>query len=132
MSLHAAFDQYELNRYDFGEDIGFKLYGPDKKTAFDADGFTGVVKTFKRHGDRAFFFRDVAKALTVIGQMAQVVNDISVTWTTQSSGIGNFKYLSNVRPNTPGYVWLVVQLTKSGATISSRPSRIYIHPSEAQ
>lgn len=132
MSLHAVFDQYEWNRYDFGQDINFKLYGADRKTPFDATGFTAVVKTFKRHGDRAFFFRDVAKALTVIGQMAQIVNDLTVTWTTQASGEGKFAYDSANRPNTPGYVWLVVQLIKSGVTISSRPCRIYVHPSEAQ
>jgi hypothetical protein len=131
VSLWAVFDQYEINRYDFGQDINFKLYGADKKTAFNANGFTAVVKTFKKHGDRAFFFRDVAKALTVIGQAAQVVNDVSVDWDTQASGEGHFAYTSTARPNTPGYVWLVVQLTKAGQTISSRPFRIFIHFSEA-
>lgn len=133
MTLYVAFDQHEFNRYDFGQQINFKLYGADGETAFDATGWdTVVVKCFKRHSDRAFFFRDVAKALTVIGQMAQIISDITGSWDTQNAGQGHFSFSSTLRPTIPGYLWLVVQLQKSGGQLSSKPVRVYVHPSEAQ
>ena len=87
-----------LARYDYGSSIAFKLYNEDL-TPFDASGYTGVLKTFKRHGDRAFFFRDVERALTVVGTLAQIIGDITVSWTTQSSGEGTFAYTSTERPS---------------------------------
>ena len=42
-----------LARYDYGSTIAFKLYNEDL-TAFDASGYTGVLKTFKRHGTEHF------------------------------------------------------------------------------
>jgi len=119
-----------LARYDFGSTIAFKLYSEDL-TAFDADGYTGVLKTYKRHGDRAFFFRDVERALSVQGTLAQVVANITVSWTTQSSGEGTFAYTSSLRPSITGNMWLEVELTKSGEQLSSDLVRVYIQPSEA-
>ena len=119
-----------LARYDYGSTIAFKLYNEDL-TAFDASGYTGVLKTFKRHGDRAFFFRDVERALTVVGTLAQVIGDITVSWTTQASGEGTFAYTSTERPCITGYQWMEVQLTKSGEQLSSDLVRVYIQPSEA-
>lgn len=119
-----------LARYDFGETIAFKLYNQDD-SVFNASTFTGaVVKTFKRHGDRAFFFRDVAKALTVQGQIAQVINDINISWTSQATGEGTFAYTANDRPTISGHMWIEFQVTKTGAQISSDLIRIYIQPSE--
>ena len=119
-----------LARYDYGETIAFKLYNEDL-TAFNASTYTGVLKTFKRHGDRAFFFRDVERALSVVGTLAQIVGDITVSWTDQANGEGTFAYTESLRPTVPGYMWLEVQLTKSGAQISSDLVRVYIQPSEA-
>ena len=119
-----------LARYDYGSTIAFKLYNEDL-TAFFASGYTGVLKTFKRHGDRAFFFRDVERALTVVGTLAQVIGDITVSWTTQASGEGTFAYTSTERPSITGYQWMEVQLTKSGEQLSSDLVRVYIQPSEA-
>ena len=119
-----------LARYDFGSTIAFKLYNEDL-TTFDADGYTGVLKTYKRHGDRAFFFRDVERALSVIGQLAQIITDIAVTFTTQTDGVGTFAYTETVRPTVPGYLWLEIQLTKSGEQTSTELVRVFVHPSEA-
>ena len=119
-----------LARYDFGSTIAFKLYNEDL-TAFNATGYTGVLKSFKRHGDRAFFYRDVERALSVTGELAQTIPDIAVAWTTQASGEGTFAYTSAFRPTISGMLWLEVQLTKSGVQLSSDLVRVYIQPSEA-
>ncbi len=120
-----------LARYDFGNQIDFKLYNEDL-SAFDASTYTtAVLKTFKRHGDRAFFFRDVERALSVVGTLAQVIGDIDITWDTQASGEGHFSYTSSNRPTIPGYMWLEVELKKSGAQLSSDLVKVYIQPSEA-
>ena len=120
-----------LARYDFGSTIAFKLYNEDL-TQFDATGFTGVLKSYKRHGDRAFFFRDVERALSVVGTLAQVIQDIDVTFTTQNIGEGEFAYTSDKRPTIPGMLWLEVELKKSGEQLSSDLVRVYIQASEAQ
>ena len=121
----------KLSRYDYGNTISFKLYNDDL-TAFDASSYTtAVVKSYKRHGDRAFFYRDVERALSVVGTLAQVIPDITINWTTQASGEGNFAYTSNSRPTIPGTLWLEVELKKSGAQLSSDLVKVYIQPSEA-
>ncbi len=119
-----------LARYDYGTNIAFKLYD-ETGTAFNATGYTAKVKTFKRHGDRAFFFRDVERALSVQGTVAQVISDITATWTTQASGEGQWAYTSALRPSITGYMWIEVQLTQSGVQLSSDLVRIYIQPSES-
>lgn len=118
-----------LARYDFGHDIAFKLYNEDL-TQFDATGWTGNLKSYKRHGDRAFFFRDVERALSVVGILAQVIPNIAVSWTTQNIGEGTFAYTETARPTLPAYYWVEVTLTKSGAQLSSDLVRIYVQPSE--
>ena len=128
--LQLTLDQWEFARYDFGRDVVFKLYD-EVDTPFDATGFTGIIKCFKRHGDRAFFYRDVAKALTVVGTVAQIIGDITVTWTTQNIGEGTFKFTSTERPSIQGVLWIELQLQKSGAQISSELIRTFVHPSEA-
>ena len=128
-------DQYEFSRYDYGRTINFRIYEEDGTTAFDATTLslnTGVVKAFKRHGDRAFFFRDVARALTVIGQLAQIITDVDITWTTQASGIGTFKWTADKRPHVPGYMWIEIELIDSPKTvqISTELVRVFVTPSE--
>jgi len=141
VTLIATFDAYQFNRYDFGETINFKLYkyqgdGIDTWNAFDATTNsynTVVIKAFKRHGDRAFFFRDVAKALTVIGQVAQLIGTITASWAIQASGEGSFAWEQTKRPTVPGYLWLMVQLQNaSGHQESSQLVRVFVNPSEAQ
>jgi len=106
-------DQYEFMRFDFGRIINFKLYEEDGTTLFSETGHTGVIKSFKRHGDRAFFFRDVAKALSVVGIVSQVIADVDVTFTT-GNHTGTFKWTESLRPSIPGYLWLELQLVKTG------------------
>ena len=124
-------DQYEFARFDFGRAVTFRLYLEDGETPFDASGYTGVLKSFKRAGDRAFFFRDVERALSVIGQLAQIITDITVSFTTQTDGVGTFTYTSSARPTVPGYLWLEIQLTKANEQTSSELIRVFVHPSEA-
>lgn len=134
--LLMVMDEDKLFRYDFGNQINFKLYkqtGFTKLdvTAFDATGWTaGVIKSFKRHGDRAFFFRDVARALTVVGQLAQVIQDIPIVWDNQALGQGHFSYTDADRPTIPGYLHLECELTKTGSQISSEKVRISVDASE--
>ncbi len=135
MTLALVLDQYEFPRYDYGTQINFKIYQEDRTTAYDATTLslnTGVLKSFKRHGDRAFFFRDVARALTVLGTLAQMISDIDIVWDTQSSGLGHFKWDAEKRPHIPGYMWLEVQLVDSPKTIqlSTELVRVYITASE--
>jgi len=124
-------DQYEFARFDFGRAVTFRLYQEDGETEFDASGYTGVLKSFKRAGDRAFFFRDVERALSVIGQLAQIITDITISFTTQTAGVGTFAYTESARPTVPGYLWLEIQLVKAGEQTSSELVRVFVHPSEA-
>ncbi len=120
-----------LSRYDYGNNISFKLYNEDL-TAFDASSYTGaVLKSYKRHGDRAFFFRDVERALSVVGTLAQIIPNITVSWTTQASGEGTFAYTSSNRPTIEGIMWLEVELTKSGAQLSTDLVKVYVQASES-
>jgi hypothetical protein len=130
LTLRLVLDQYEIVRNDYGYDINFKLYEEDGATPFNATGYTGVIKSFKRHGDRTFFFRDVERAISVLGQVGTIIDDIDVTWVTQSSGIGKFQFTNTKKPSLTGFLWLEVQLTKSGAKRSSELVRIFITPSQ--
>ena len=125
--------QYEFARYDYGRQIDFKIYEEDGTTAFDASNLTGVAKGFKRHGDRAFFFRDVARALTVLGSVSQIIGDIAITWDTQASGIGHFAFTANARPSINGYLWIEVEMVDSPKTkqISTELVRVFVTPSES-
>jgi hypothetical protein len=130
LTLRLVLDQYEIVRNDYGYDINFKLYEEDGATPFNATGYSGVIKSFKRHGDRTFFFRDVERAISVLGQVGTIIDDIDVTWVTQSSGIGKFQFTNTKKPSLTGFLWLEVQLTKSGAKRSSELVRIFITPSQ--
>ena len=129
--LRLALDQYEFARYDYGRNITFRLYQEDGSTAFDATGYIGVAKAFKRHGDRAFFQRDVERMLTVHGELAQTINDITVSWTDQANGVGTFAWTVSDRPSVTGFLYIEIQLTQSGEQTSSELVRTFVHPSEA-
>lgn len=125
-------DTIKLARYDYGEDIGFKVYNEDE-TAFDATGLTAtVLKCFKRHEDQRYFFRDVAKAIQSFGELARVIDDIPITWDTISSGEGHFAFTDQRFPSISGYTWFEIQLLDDPVTkrISTELIRVYIQPSE--
>jgi len=130
--LRLVFDQYEWMQNDFGRNTNFKIYQEDGETPFDASGYTGVVKAYKRQGDRAFFFRDVERAMSVIGQIAQVISDITVSWTVQTDGTGTWKWTSTLKPSIPGALWIEIQLTKSGEQTTTELLKTYVHASNPQ
>jgi hypothetical protein len=113
LTKRLVLSQYEWSRYDFGETITGKIYEEDGVTPYNATGLNGVVKSFKRHGDRAFFFRDVARALTVQGTLAQMISDVAITWTNQAQGEFSFAWTSSLRPSIPGFLWIEVEMTDS-------------------
>ncbi len=136
MVLKIRFDQYEFARYDYGRTIAFKIYEEDGITQFDATADsldTIVIKSFKRHGDRAFFFRDVARALSVLGIMAQMIEDVPAVWTTQNIGEGTFAWTETLRPSIPGYLWLEAQLSDTPKTkqVSTELIRTFVQASES-
>ena len=137
MALALVVDSYEWPRYDYGWDINFKIYEEDWKTAFNAaiDSLDGFAKIYKRHEDKAIFFRDIAKAIGVLGTVAQVINEIPVTWTTQSSGEGNFKFTETDRPSIPNTHWLEIELRDTATPVTIKRSteiiRVFVPPSES-
>ena len=131
MALRLAIDIPDFVRYEFGRAINIKLYEEDGTTLFTGSGYTGVIKAFKRHGDKAYFYRDVARALSVIGEMAQVISDVPITFTS-GNHTGSFAWTETARPNIPGYLHLIAVLTKSGAQVMSEPYRVYVFPGESQ
>lgn len=123
-------DQYEFARLDYGYNVTFKIYDEDGN-AFNATGLTGIVKFYKRHNDRSTFWRDVARQVTVLGQVGTIINDLTVAWTTQSSGEGTFAFTTASRPNVTGYVEVEIQLSSATSKRSTELVRIFISPSES-
>lgn len=111
MALSVLFDQYDLPQNDFGRQINFKIYNENTQLPYDCTFANGgaVVKTFDADGN-------------------QIVPDITVTWDTQSSGIGHFAYTQASRPNTIGDFYLCVQMWNSPLTeqISTTLRRLVI------
>lgn len=130
MALRLAIDQYEFPRLDYGYNVGFKIYDEDQ-TAFDATGYTGTAKFYKRSTDMFHFFRDVERATRVQGQIATVINDISVTWDTQASGIGHFAFTESARPSVVGPLWIEIQLTTASAKRSTELKRVFVSASDS-
>ena len=103
--------------YDYGTTTTFKIYSEDAgsgETAFDASTYTGYVKIFAADSPTA-----------------ELVTEISPSWTTQSSGIGTFAFTStnNLNFSTSGEhdsVYVEVQLEKSGTIISTERVRITV------
>lgn len=130
MALRLALDQYEFPRLDYGYNVGFRIYDEDE-AAFDASGFTGTAKFYKRHSDKFHFFRDTARAVSTLGEVSTIINDISVTWDTQASGIGHFAFTSTSRPSITGYMHVEIQLTTSTAKRSTELIRVFVTPSDS-
>lgn len=125
-------DQYEFPRLDYGYNINFKIYEEDGSTQFDASSFTSITfKFYKRHNDRSTFWRDVARQVTVLGQVGTIINDIPGSWTTQNIGEGTFAFTAQSRPNVTGYVEIEAQLTTTTAKRSTELVRVFISPSES-
>ena len=104
--LQCKLSQYVFGMYDYGRTCIFSLYD-ENDTVFDATGYTGVVQLFGESG-------------------VQMINDISVSWTSQTTGVGTWAFTSTLKPYTSGFLWLEVQLTKSGTELSTIPVRINI------
>ncbi len=87
--LNLVLGDPQYGQYDFGNTINVKIYQQDKSSLFDLTGLTGVIQTFKRYGDDNFLpFKDVARAIRLTGNMAQVIDDIPlVIATPQSSAV---------------------------------------------
>ena len=107
--LSLTLSQYEFGSYDFGRSVTFKGYD-ETGTAFNATGYTGKIKVSDVNG-------------------SQIINDLSVTFTTQSTTTGTFAFTSTLRPYSVGYYWLELELTKAGEQISTKPTRIRIRAS---
>lgn len=126
--LQMTASQYEFAQYDFGRSTTIKLYEEDKATLFDDSNYTGVIQSFKRHGDGSFFpFRDVARGLAIMGIGAQIIADVPISF-DGGSGIGTFTWTETLRPTVPGYMWLKAVLTNinDGSTVSSKLLRVFV------
>ena len=102
--LRISLSQYDFGTYDFGRNVTFKTYD-ETDTAFNATGYTGKIKVANDHG-------------------IQIINDLTVTWTSQATGIGTFAFTSTLRPYDYGFHWIELELTKAGEQISTRPVRV--------
>lgn len=126
--LQMTANQYEFAQYDFGRATTIKLYEEDKSTLFSETGYTGVIQSFKRHGDGSFFpFRDVARGLAVMGIGAQIIADVPIIFTVDNN-TGTFTWTEALRPTVPGYMWLKAVLTKTSdnSTVSSKLLRVFV------
>ena len=129
--LNLTLDQYEYAQYDFGTPTNLKLYKEDKKTLFDGSGYSGVIQSFKRHGDGSFFpFRDVARGLAVMGFVAQIISDVDINFTV-GNNTGTFTWTNDKRPAVLGFIWLKAVLHKGPLSaptelLSSNFIRIHI------
>lgn len=103
--------------FDYGTSHTFKIYNEDAgsgETAFDASSYTGYVKIFASDSPTA-----------------ELVTEISPSWTTQSSGIGTFAFTStnNLNFTTSGMhdsVYVEVQLEKAGTILSTERCKITV------
>lgn len=125
-------DQYEFGQYDFGTPINIKLYDNDYSTPFGGTGYSGVIQSFKRHGDGSFFpFRDVSRGLSIFGIGAQIIDNVDISFTSNNNE-GAFSWDSSKLPTVTGYLWLKALLYKgniSNATerLSSDFVRVYVN-----
>ena len=127
--LNLILGDPQYGQYDFGTDVIIRIYQQDKATPFDVSGLTGAIQTFKRYGDDNFLpFKDVARAIRLTGNMAQVIEDIPITFTDETNGIGKFQWTETKRPSLFGRFWIKVVLSKSGTVESTRFVSVYVHP----
>lgn len=127
--------------FEFGRVYNFRIYD-ELEAVYDASatGETGkslipVIKMLKRPGDQALFFRDVAKAIEIIRNVAQVVADITGTFTTQNQGIGTWAWTKEKRPGVGGHAWLQIVLVDSVSNptivIPTELIKVMVDPSQA-
>lgn len=107
--LKLTLSQVDFGTYDFGRNVTFKTYS-EADAAFDATNYTGKIKVFDKNG-------------------TQVISDLSVSWTTQSSGVGTFAFTSTLKPASWGFHFIELQLTKGGEQISTKPVRVMFRSS---
>jgi hypothetical protein len=132
VAIRCVLDQHEFPRLDYGYNVNFKLYQEDGITQLDATAFTSItVKFYKYHNDRSTFWRDVARQVTILGQVGTIINDIAGTWDTQNIGEGHFAFTVQSRPNVTGYIQLEIQLSSTTAKRSTELVRLFISPSES-
>ena len=136
--LNLVLGDPQYGQYDYGNDIIIRVYQQDKATPFDATGLTGVIQTFKRYGDDNFLpFKDVARAIRLTGNMAQVIDDIPITFTTIDEGIGTFQWTKTDRPSLFGRFWIRAVLINGinqndDPRESTRFIPVYVHPGAPQ
>lgn len=106
--LLAKLSRYDFAQWEFGRNVTFKLYD-EAEAAYNCTGYTFEMK----------FLSD---------GLAQILNDIAVSWTTQSSGIGTFAFTNTDKPSVTGYAYIQFVGTKSGEQIASHPVRVYVSP----
>lgn len=122
--LKLTLSEYEFSAFEYGQ-VDFNLYNKDE-SAYNATGLTAVVSFFKRPGDQAIFFRDVAKGLELFRGLARIIQDLDVTWDTIASGDGHFTFTTTDRPTIFGHMWIQVTLSNGK---KSELKRVYVHPS---
>lgn len=136
--LNLVLGDPQYGQYDYGNDITIQVYQQDKATPFDASGLNAVIQTFKRYGDDNFLpFKDVARAIRLTGNMAQVIDDVDITFTTPNLGQGTFQWSKTDRPSLFGRFWIRAVLI-NGTTKNDDPREstrfvpIYVHPGAPQ
>lgn len=136
--LNLILGDPQYGQYDYGSDITIQVYQQDKATPFNATGLIAVIQTFKRYGDDNFLpFKDVARAIRLTGNMAQVIDDIPITFTDESLGQGIFQWTRSERPSLFGRFWIRAVLINGSVQNddpreSTRFVPVYVHPGAPQ
>lgn len=138
MTLKLRLSTDAFSMYEFGRTFTYRIYNEDG-SVFDAtapDAFTfPIVKCFKRPGDQALFFRDVAKAIEIIRNVAQIVADIDATWTTQNQGVGTWAFTQEKRFGVGGHAWITVLMLDSKTTptkvTQTELLRVFVNPAQS-
>jgi len=107
MALRLLLNTYDVPQYDYGRNFTFHIYD-ETQTAFDATAYTSAVfKTFDSDGN-------------------QMIPDIPVTWTSQSTGVGTVAYTISNRPAQSVFYYVCVQMWNSTVRVSTARLRIFI------
>lgn len=131
--LNLVLGDPQYGQYDYGNDITIKIYNEDKSTPFNGTGYTGAIQTFKRYGDDNFLpFKDVARAIRLTGNMAQVIENIPIIFTNIINGEATFQFTETKRPSLFGRFWIKLILTSENNILSTRFVSVYVHPGGPQ
>ncbi len=136
--LNLILGDPQYGQYDFGDTITLGIYKQDKATPEPLTSYSaGVVQTYKRYGDDNFLpFKDVARAIRLTGNMAQVIEDIDITFDVDQGtnpGVATFAWTATKQPSLFGRFWIKVVLTNAaGGPTSTRFVSIYVHPGAPQ